>query len=112
MSNELDDVPTDPFADDVGGEVGDPGVTAGNPVDRLFDGSAPGPSIEQLQGDYNLDWHWATALRGCCRTATGDGVPPIFEIGFGGTLGMLKELRGSGGELDGEPETQDRPWSK
>lgn len=67
------------------------GLTGGrdNPFGRLFDGDAPGPGVQELQTDYGVDKHLAVALRGVLRTATGSGVPPIFEIGLGGTLTYL-----------------------
>lgn len=104
-----DEIPDDPF-DAVEGEPGDTSVTDSGPVRRLFDGGIPGPSVSELQADYNLQWHWATCLRGCCRVATGSGVPPIFEIGLGGSLGIADYMN-DGTALDetpGErPQTQD-----
>jgi hypothetical protein len=97
--------PTDNPFESIDDDPGDPGVTADGPLGRLFDGSADGPSVGQLQADYNLPWHWSTALRGCCRVATGRGVPPAFEIVLGSGIGLLAYTR-SGSGLDAEPDAE------
>jgi hypothetical protein len=58
---------------------------------RLFDGSAPGPSAQQVQADYGLSQGWAIGLRGAIRVASGDGVPPIFELIFGPGMELAKD---------------------
>lgn len=121
-----EDSPFEAVEDDaqLGETPGDTATTAEGPLGRLFDGNAAGPSVQELQGDYNLPWHWATALRGTCRTMTGSGVPPAFEILIGGGVGVAEQLNGEG--MDSEPGTGmetpdmdggentdgDRPWSK
>jgi len=112
-----------PFADVEDGSIDEePEPVGGTSVDdsipgRLFDGNAVGPSVEELQTDYSLPWHWATALRGCCRVMTGDGVPPVFEIGLGGALGAADQLGGDG-KLNREPggndqqEQETKEWSE
>lgn len=98
--------PTDPDmapADDPGGGTTDI-------FSRLFDGSIPGPPVEQLQADYGLGKPESIGLRGCMRVAGGDGVPPIFEMVFGGALFVLQQRDGPTvadreGERDSEGET-------
>lgn len=81
--------PQDPGPD----PLGDPepaGSQATSPLERLFDGSAPGPSIGELRSDYEMPQWAAVIARGTMRTATGSGVPPIAEIAIGGIMGLLK----------------------
>lgn len=61
--------------------------------DRLFDGSASGPAVPQVESDYGLSKHWAIFVRGCTRVATGDGVPPVAEMIMGAVLGTLAYSR-------------------
>jgi len=58
--------------------------------DRLFDGSAAGPSKMELTGEYGLEEWSALVLRGVLRAAPGDGMPPIGDISLGGILGIKK----------------------
>jgi len=81
--------------------VGGPEPASDSPFDRLFDGNAEGPRVQELQNNYNADWHWATALRGLCRVGTGSGIPPIVEIAIGGGAGIYQLQQGSGDSLDG-----------
>jgi len=111
-----DDVGPDPFGDEPG--AGDDGELAtGGDVDdveavddsgegigaRLLDGDRDGPSIDTLRDDYGLEREGAIAGRGIVRLATGGGVPPVFEIVVGSTLGALK-MSEDGGPLDREPD--------
>jgi len=81
-----------------------------SPVDRLFSGDVEGPSVQEVQTDYGLDWHWSTAIRGCCRVGTGAGVPPIAEILLGLVAGVYQlqddELP-SGPDQDSKDESDD-----
>ena len=65
-------------------------ATNASPVNRLFSGEATGPTVQEVQTDYGLDWHWSTAIRGCCRVGTGSGVPPIAEILLGLVAGIYQ----------------------
>lgn len=57
-------------------------------LERLFDGSADGPGVRQLQADYQIE-HWmALIVRGVLRAAPGTGMPPIGDISIGGLLGV------------------------
>lgn len=56
------------------------------PIARLFDGSAPGPDVAELRADYDLPRPLAMIARGVLRVASGDGVPPIFDILMGVVL--------------------------
>lgn len=76
-----------------------PGGGSGGPLSRLFDGNAPGPSVQELQADYGLPRSWSIALRGCVRVATGSGIPPAFEIGLGSALGLRSMQTSDGGGL-------------
>jgi len=78
--------------------------SGGGPLSRLFDGDATGPQVSELQGDYSVGRDVAVMLRGALRTATGSGVPPVFEIVMGGLLFMRSQNDGeeSDGELEGE----------
>ena len=106
---DIDAPPASPF--ELEGEPGGPEpATAGSPAERLVDGSAPGPGVPELQGQYGLDHPWAIALRGCCRVATGDGVPPAFEILFGTGLGVYGLTQGDGSGIDGEPGPKVGSW--
>ena len=91
MSDEL---PDSPFGEPAGAEGAQPDAQAveptAGPMDRLFDGSAPGPSVGELEGDYGLGKPWSIFGRGCVRVATGDGIPPIVEIVIGAALGTRK----------------------
>jgi hypothetical protein len=77
---------------------------AGSVAGRLFDGNARGPSVGELQSDYNLNRELAVPLRGVMRIADGDGVPPIAEIVLGVILLIL--ARQSGTDAD-EPDLPD-----
>jgi len=77
-----------PFAD--GADDGATDATpTGGPLQRLFDGDAPGPSTTDLETEYGMSKHPAVAGRGILRTATGSGVPPIFEILFGAGMWFM-----------------------
>lgn len=93
MSNEeLPDSPFEPI-NDTGDETidGDESLSdpSTGPVDRLFDGDAPGPEVNELKADYDMPQWLAVLSRGIMRVATGGGVPPIAEILIGGIMGIL-----------------------
>lgn len=67
--------------------------SAGGPLDRLFDGDCPGPSVGEIEMNYGLSKHWAVFMRGVVRVATGSGIPPIVEIAFGGALAFLNSQK-------------------
>lgn len=84
-----------------------PMASMGGPVERLFDGDQPGPSVSELRHDYEMPKDMAIASRGVLRAATGSGVPPIFEIMFGGFMAYMK--RSGGGGVESEPGHGDLP---
>lgn len=90
--------------------MGEPaGGGGGGPVDRLFDGDAPGPQVPELTSEYGMPRWMAMAARGILRTATGSGVPPIFEILVGSVMGIMQNSDGFGdgddsGDFSGEIE--------
>jgi len=94
MSDSLDGMPDSPFAGDIESEPavdGEDMATDGQGItERLFDGGVSGPTTDELQSEYGLSNPWAISLRGAIRAATGDGVPPVFEIVFGSSLGFLQ----------------------
>lgn len=114
MSDDHQDVPavgdspfdSSPGADVVSGDPGGGAATASGPAERLLDGRAQGPTVDELQTDYGLSYPWAISLRGTCRAATGEGVPPLFEILFGSGLGVYQLTR-DGGPLEAEPGAED-----
>jgi len=75
----------------------------GNVLERLFDGSAQGPAVTQIESDYGLAREISISLRGIMRIADGDGVPPIAEILLGVVLYVLSQQSGgdAGDELAG-----------
>jgi len=71
---------------------------AGGPVDRggswfekLFDGDAVGPTVQELEADYDLPKEISVILRGVLRVSTGSGVPPIAEIALGAFMWVTKQ---------------------
>jgi hypothetical protein len=96
MSQEGQEMPDSPFqpieegeTDDMGGTDSMADTGSSSPLDRLFDGSAPGPSVGELRADYSMPQWLAVMSRGIMRVATGDGVPPIAEIIIGGVMGAM-----------------------
>lgn len=84
-------------ADAEGAAAPDSGMLGGEgPISRLFDGSAPGPSVEELRMDYELPRPLAMIARGILRVASGDGVPPIFDIVMGSVLFIMQQQEGEG----------------
>ena len=90
MSDELPDSPFEPVdsGEEMGGEEDLTG-SAGSPIDRLFDGDAPGPQVGELKADYEMPQWMAVLSRGVMRVATGSGVPPIAEILIGTVMGFM-----------------------
>jgi len=78
--------------------------TASGPLQRLFDGNAQGPSVQEIEDDYGLGKAVSIALRGVLRTATGSGVPPVAEILVGGVL-WVRESNQAASDTAGELET-------
>lgn len=108
-----DEQPDSPFsstdtAEDTAPEGGLPPAGGGGmgsgPMGRLFDGSAPGPPVGQIESDYGVGKPWSIGLRGVVRTATGEGVPPIVEIGLASAAGLAKILRGDANTDEMMPE--------
>lgn len=90
MSENLPDSPFERIDDDgASSEETTAAPTGGTPMDRLFDGSAPGPAVGELKADYEMPQWLAVTSRGIMRVATGDGVPPIAEIVIGGAMGAM-----------------------
>ena len=94
-------------AEDPAADTGSPS-RFGGPVDRLFDGSVGGPSVNELNGEYGIGREWSIALRGIIRVATGDGIPPAAEILLGSVMGFYS-MQGDGvgsdsGEVEELPE--------
>jgi hypothetical protein len=88
-----DDSQPEPDADEPAAEP-----STGGPMQRLFDGNAQGPATRELQSDYGVPQWLAVTLRGILRVATGTGVPPLFEIAFGASMGALKVARDQDGD--------------
>lgn len=111
MTDELPDSPFQSIeegeTDDMGGSSGMADAGSSSPLDRLFDGNAPGPSVGELRADYSMPQWLAVMSRGIMRVATGDGVPPIAEIVIGGVMGAMgRELPGlSLSRNDGDEST-------
>jgi len=78
----------------VDNEIGDERVGTPGAFGRLLDGSITGPSVDTLKAEYNIAYHWALTLRGVIRAATGDGVPPLWEITIGTIMGAASLARG------------------
>lgn len=108
MSDSLDGMPDSPFAGDIESEPAVDGeemtTDGGGITERLFDGGVSGPTTDELQSEYGLSNPWAISLRGAIRAATGSGVPPIFELVFGGALGVM-QYQESGDGVDQEPQS-------
>lgn len=94
---------TDETTDGINGEesLSEP---ADGPIDRLFDGDAPGPQVRELRDQYDMPQWAAIISRGIMRVATGSGVPPIAEILIGTVMGFL----GSDMDLTGSSDDQDQ----
>lgn len=73
---------------------------APNGLNRLLDGSLSGPSLGELERDYEFEKPYALLLRGVLRIADGDGVPPIGEILIGALLAVKGQTASSGSESD------------
>lgn len=98
VEDATDDGP-DPSAAPTGGSA--------SPIARLFDGSADGPAVDDVQRDYGIPREIAVIVRGTVRAATGDGIPPIAEIAIGGGLFAIKRSdvsTGAGEETADESE--------
>lgn len=117
MTDELPDSPFQPINDDSSDDMGgmDDAAGSGSPMERLLDGSAPGPSVQELRADYSMPQWLAVMSRGIMRVATGEGVPPIAEIVIGGVMGAMGKdysglsLSGDDDGSGGEPETTGAP---
>lgn len=81
-----DDPPALPAAD-VEDDAAEPNVSSSpNLLARLLDGTATGPTINELRREYDLQRSESLILRGVLRWAGADGMPPIGEISLGGIL--------------------------
>jgi hypothetical protein len=100
VDEQHDDTSADPDA----GPIPEP---SGGPIDRLFDADAPGPSVDELRGEYQMPRWAAIVSRGVMRVATGSGVPPVAEIIIGAVMGLM----GSDMPLsiDSDADTNDEP---
>jgi hypothetical protein len=78
------------------------GNMSDGPMERLFDGGAPGPAVDELRRDYDLPRSLAICGRGIVRVGTGDGVPPVAEIIGGSIMAMLEHRDGSDESTAGE----------
>jgi hypothetical protein len=78
------------------------GLSSSGPMERLFDGGAPGPAVDELRRDYDLPRSLAICGRGIVRVGTGDGVPPVAEIIGGSIMAMLEHRDGSDESTAGE----------
>ncbi len=109
MSEELPDSPFESVEGDGGGIDGDEELGGGSPMDRLFDGNAPGPSVGELKADYEMPQWMAVLSRGIMRVATGSGVPPIAEIVIGSIMGFMGSDLSSAvsGSDDGEEREEE-----
>jgi hypothetical protein len=76
------------------GEIGDGEVSSNSAFSRLLDGNITGPTVDTLKSQYSIAYHWALALRGVIRAATGEGVPPLWEITVGSLMGVASLARG------------------
>lgn len=104
--SEQPDSPFEPTDAPTGPEGPETSVEAsGGPLDRLFDGDAHGPPVQEIESNYGIEGPWAIFLRGAVRTATGSGIPPIFELALGGGLGFVQLQRGDSPELASADES-------
>ena len=70
-------------------------------LNRLVDPDAPGPSVQEIQGDYGFDRSLSMIVRGVLRAA-GGGMPPIGEIGLGSVMYAAKQGQGEESSDGGE----------
>ena len=72
-------------------EPAGPPDRGGSWFQKLFDGDALGPSVQELEADYDLPKEISVILRGVLRVSTGSGVPPIAEIALGAFMWVTKQ---------------------
>jgi len=99
-----------PFADDIPDDaglseqlgfdepMGSPEPSGGSWFEKLFDGDALGPTVAELEADYDLPKEVSVMLRGILRVASGSGVPPIAEIALGAFMYLTKQRQGGSNE--------------
>lgn len=64
----------------------------GNILKPLLDGSAEGPTVGEVQSDYDIeDKGLALMVRAGIRAGTGEGVPPIVEFFIGFIMYQYKQ---------------------
>jgi len=67
--------------------------------EKLLDGDAPGPSIQELQSTYEFPKEVSIVMRGVLRVSSGSGVPPIAEIILGSVLWVTKQQQPDGSDM-------------
>jgi hypothetical protein len=67
--------------------------------EKLLDGDAPGPTIQELQSTYEFPKEVSIVMRGVLRVSSGSGVPPIAEIILGAVLWVTKQQNGGGSDM-------------
>jgi len=75
--------------------AGPPQDRGGSWFQKLFDGDAVGPSVDELEADYGLPKEISVILRGVLRVSTGSGVPPVAEIALGAFMWVTKQQKGA-----------------
>jgi len=94
-----------PFTDepeDLDGDIPDGGPAASGSqswFEKLLDGDAPGPSIQELQSTYEFPKEVSIVMRGVLRVSSGSGVPPIAEIILGSVLWVTKQQNGASSDM-------------
>jgi len=94
-----------PFTEEPNGLDGDIPADGPSPngsqswFEKLLDGDAPGPSIQELQSTYEFPKEVSIVMRGVLRVSSGSGVPPIAEIILGSVLWVTKQQQSGGSDM-------------
>jgi len=76
-------------------------------LNRLFDGTAEGPSVRQVMDEYALERPEAMMARGVARLGSGDRLPPGADLGIGAWLRSVRDGGSSSSESTDEQESGD-----
>jgi len=98
----MSDSPFTEGPEDLDGDIPEGGPAASGSkswFEKLLDGDAPGPSIQELQSTYEFPKEVSIVMRGVLRVSSGSGVPPIAEIILGSVLWVTKQQNAGGSDM-------------